>query len=85
MTVSYDLSGRTAIVTGGAGGIGRSICERLKTSDARVWSWDIDPVEQDGIASLAVDVANHDHIGGSGGVLAVEHRLPDFSACGGSR
>lgn len=35
-----DLSGRTAIVTGGAQGIGRDVAERLTTSGARVALWD---------------------------------------------
>ncbi len=37
-----DLAGRTAIVTGGAQGIGRAIVERLVESGARVEIWDLD-------------------------------------------
>ncbi|MBD0276016.1 MAG: SDR family NAD(P)-dependent oxidoreductase, partial [Acetobacteraceae bacterium] len=32
----FDLSGRTAIVTGGSRGIGRAICERLAQHGAKV-------------------------------------------------
>ena len=39
MPVSYDLSGRRAVVTGGARGIGREIAGLLVTSGARVTSW----------------------------------------------
>lgn len=41
----YDLTGRTAIVTGGARGIGYAITERLLDSGARVAIWDIDGSE----------------------------------------
>ena len=39
---SYDLSGRTAVVTGAARGIGRAVAERLLASGANVMLWDID-------------------------------------------
>ena len=38
---SYDLSGRVAIVTGGAQGIGLAVAERLLRSGASVASWDM--------------------------------------------
>ena len=38
---SYDLTGKTAIVTGGAQGIGLAVVERLKTSGAKVAIWDM--------------------------------------------
>ena len=39
----FDLTGRRAVVTGGAQGIGRAIAERLLESGARVSLWDCDP------------------------------------------
>ncbi len=47
----FDLEGRTAVVTGGARGIGFAICERLLASGAQVAIWDFD--EQ--AATKAVD------------------------------
>ena len=42
-----DLDGRTAIVTGGARGIGLAITQRLLASGARVVMWDIDQAALD--------------------------------------
>ena len=38
----YDLNGRTAVVTGGARGIGQAIAARLLAGGANVMLWDID-------------------------------------------
>jgi len=45
-----DLSGRTAVVTGGAQGIGYAICERFLRSGASVRLWDIDGERLDAAA-----------------------------------
>ena len=42
-----DLSGRVAVVTGGAQGIGYAICERFLQSGAQVVVWDIDAAQTD--------------------------------------
>ncbi|HCP01086.1 MAG TPA: 3-oxoacyl-ACP reductase, partial [Rhodospirillaceae bacterium] len=59
-----DLKSHTAIVTGGAQGIGLAIAERLEASGAQVWLWDIDAdtanvaAEKIGGKSLKVDVSD---------------------------
>jgi NAD(P)-dependent dehydrogenase (short-subunit alcohol dehydrogenase family) len=60
MSVSYTL--QTAVVTGGARGIGRAIATQFVRSGAHVWIWDVDQIELDGAQSLKVDVTNSDQI-----------------------
>ncbi|OQW57066.1 MAG: 3-oxoacyl-ACP reductase [Proteobacteria bacterium SG_bin9] len=62
MSISYDFSGQTAIVTGGARGIGRAIASLLSVSGASVWIWDVEPVDLAGTQSLTVDVTKRDDI-----------------------
>ena len=50
-----DFAGRTAIVTGGAQGIGAAIVERLRSSEARVQIWDLD-------GSPSVDVSDPESV-----------------------
>jgi 3-oxoacyl-[acyl-carrier protein] reductase len=70
---AIDLNGQTAVVTGGANGIGYAVAERLCRSGARVAIWDLaaEPgekaakalAEAGSAAFFAVDVTNPDHIG----------------------
>src|ERR1700674_69394 len=60
--IQYDFSGQTAIVTGGARGIGRAVATQFVRFGAQVWTWDIDPDELDGAHSLTVDVTKGDQI-----------------------
>lgn len=48
---TYDLSGKTAVVTGGAQGIGLAVVERLLASGARVASWDMNENLNEGVMS----------------------------------
>ena len=67
MNIQYDFSGQTAIITGGARGIGRAIAAQFVRFGAQVWTWDIDPVELDGAQSLRVDVTKADEIARASG------------------
>jgi 3-oxoacyl-[acyl-carrier protein] reductase len=69
MSNKIDLSGRTAVVTGGAQGIGRAIVERFLASSATVAIWDADKALADKtagelkgkgkVAAFAVDVTKY--------------------------
>jgi 3-oxoacyl-[acyl-carrier protein] reductase len=53
----YDFSGKVAVVTGGAGGIGRAIADRLVDAGASVWIWDL-AASGESQNGLKVDVAD---------------------------
>ena len=63
----FDLSGRTAIVTGGAKGIGFGIAQRLAEAGATIAVWDRDPgplqeAATDFALAEAVDVSDWDSV-----------------------
>jgi NAD(P)-dependent dehydrogenase (short-subunit alcohol dehydrogenase family) len=55
---TYDLSGKTAIVTGAGKGIGRAIAQSLVASGCKVWSWDEQPRALVGVHSEMVNVTD---------------------------
>jgi 2-dehydro-3-deoxy-L-rhamnonate dehydrogenase (NAD+) len=62
LPVSYEFSGKTAVVTGGSKGIGRAIAERLLGAGAQVWSWDLERTDSDRTQHVMVDVTNTEQI-----------------------
>lgn len=65
-----DYSGQVAVVTGGAQGIGRAVCEKLSNGGARIVIWDNDKALAQKTASemggdtlaFAVDIADWDSV-----------------------
>jgi 3-oxoacyl-[acyl-carrier protein] reductase len=83
MTIAFDFAGRTAIVTGGAAGIGYEIAALFHRSGARLAVLDRDPDalraawpdDLERVTTVAVDVADP---------AAVERAVEDVSAATGS-
>lgn len=78
----FDLQGRTAVVTGGSGGIGRAVCAHLRAAGAEVISLDradAPPVQD--AANLACD------LGDAASIAALGKQLPEhvhlFVHCAG--
>ena len=81
-----DLNGKTAIVTGGARGIGFAIAQRLLTSGASVSIWDIDATAlADAAQSLATLGSVHTLKLNSPALARwMRRRQPHMSTSGGS-
>ena len=67
----FNLSGRTAIITGGAQGFGLAMTERFLSSGAKVIIWDIDKnvveksiakLNNPNLSSSIIDVTNFDQV-----------------------
>ena len=65
MPVGAMQEGKVALVTGGAGGIGRAICARLAAEGATVYAADIAAFGEDmvtGVSALRLDVTSEDSV-----------------------
>jgi 3-oxoacyl-[acyl-carrier protein] reductase len=67
------FSGRVALVTGGASGIGAAVAERLRSEGASVASLDLQPASVDGVLALSGDVSSSADV--ERAVAAVERDL----------
>jgi 3-oxoacyl-[acyl-carrier protein] reductase len=83
-----DLNGRTAVVTGGARGIGFAVAERVLRSGGSVALWDVDagPLEHargrlaslGRVSTFVVDVAREDAVGAATKETAAAHGKIDI-------
>jgi len=73
--VSSDLKGRGAVVTGGARGIGRAICDGLVRAGARVHCFDLEAPASDAIAFHKVDVSNGEQVRAAVAAVGAEASL----------
>lgn len=58
----FDLTGKTAIVTGGASGIGAATARRLREAGAEVWIADINEAAEEGCHFRRTDVSSPEDI-----------------------
>jgi NAD(P)-dependent dehydrogenase (short-subunit alcohol dehydrogenase family) len=68
---TYDFSGRVALVTGAASGIGAAVARRLSSSGAQVAALDLQPVE--GYFSVQADISRSSEVDAA--VARVEQEL----------
>jgi 2-dehydro-3-deoxy-L-rhamnonate dehydrogenase (NAD+) len=69
----YRFSGRVALVTGGASGIGAAVVERLRADGAAVASFDLQAASAEGVLALTGDVSRSADVGSA--VASVEREL----------
>jgi NAD(P)-dependent dehydrogenase (short-subunit alcohol dehydrogenase family) len=62
VAVSYDFTGRTALITGGAGDIGAAVARRILTAGGRVATLDLRPAELDGVLAITGDVSRSEEV-----------------------
>ena len=86
---ALDFRGRSAVITGGASGIGLAVAQRLAAGGATVALWDRDPSAlaaakatlPEATRTLAVDVADADAVAGAAETTAVDLGRIDILVC----
>ena len=80
-TNDYRFSGRVALVTGGASGIGAAVASRLVAEGARVASLDLEAAETEGVLALAGDVSRSSDVEAAVSQVEVELGPIDVLVC----
>ena len=80
-TNDYRFSGRVALVTGGASGIGAAVAGRLVAEGARVASLDLEAAETEGVLALSGDVSRSADVAAAVSQAEVELGPIDVLVC----
>jgi 3-oxoacyl-[acyl-carrier protein] reductase len=80
-TNDYRFSGRVALVTGGASGIGAAVASRLVAEGARVASLDLEAAESEGVLALSGDVSRSSDVEAAVSQAEVELGPIDVLVC----
>jgi 3-oxoacyl-[acyl-carrier protein] reductase len=75
MPNTYDLAGKTAIVTGAAKGIGRAIAELLLANGCDVSIWDANAADLPGARSMTLDITQPDQVAAAAAELPAGKRI----------
>lgn len=75
MPNTYDLAGKTAVVTGAAKGVGRAIAELLLANECKVMVWDAQSVHLPGASSVQLDITQPDQVAAAVSALPADRRI----------
>ena len=75
MANTYDLTGKTAIVTGAAKGTGRAIAEILLANGCDVLIWDANVASVPGARSVQVDITQPDQVAAAAAGVPANQRI----------
>ena len=77
----YDFQGRTALITGGAGGIGAAVARTLQSGGARVATFDSRPADLDGVLAIDGDVRRSEDVDAAVARVGAELGPLDIAVC----
>jgi 3-oxoacyl-[acyl-carrier protein] reductase len=81
MSAQYDFHGRTALITGGAGGIGAAVARTLQAGGARVATLDSRTADLDGVLAIDGDVRRSGDVDAAVARVGVELGPLDIAVC----
>jgi 2-dehydro-3-deoxy-L-rhamnonate dehydrogenase (NAD+) len=81
MGIESRFSGRVALVTGAASGIGAAVAKRLLAEGARVASLDLHPEAAEGVLAVTADVSDSSQVDAAVGRVAHELGRIDVLVC----
>jgi 3-oxoacyl-[acyl-carrier protein] reductase len=81
MSASYDFHGRTALITGGAGGIGAAVARTLQAGGAQVATLDSRAADLDGVLSIDGDVRRSEDVDAAVARVGAELGPLDIAVC----